>query len=272
MSVYPRPRIGIIGTGAIGGFYGLMLSRAGFVVHFLLRSEFAAVAECGLRLNSAVHGTLSVQPVQAYRSVIDMPRCDWLLVGTKTTSNEALAPIIGQAAAEGAKVVLLQNGLGVEEELRALLPESLHLLGGMCFICATRSEPGLIEHQALGRVNLGYHSGPAGDVVARQQIVDAGVALFMAAGLDSSAMPDLEQARWQKLAWNVPYNGLSVLLNAGTRDLIAAIMQEVVDAALACGHEMPRGYSDQAAMSCIRFSRAFGRRMACSVASVRRGF
>jgi 2-dehydropantoate 2-reductase len=58
-------------------------------------------------------------------------------------------------------------------------------------------------------------------------------------------MPDLEQARWQKLAWNVPYNGLSVLLNAGTRDLIAAIMQEVVDAALACGHEMPRGYSDQ---------------------------
>lgn len=252
MSVAQRPRIGIIGTGAIGGFYGLMLARAGFDVHFLLRSEFTAVAEHGLLLNSAVHGALSLQPVQAYRSVVDMPRCDWLLVGAKTTSNKALAPIIGQAAAEGAKVVLLQNGLGVEGELRPLLPQSLHLLGGLCFICAHRSAPGVIEHQALGRVNLGYHSGPAGDVAARQQIVDAGVALFTAAGLDSSAMPDLDQARWQKLVWNVPYNGLSVLLNAGTRALMAnadsralieAIMQEVVDAALACGHEMPQGYS-----------------------------
>ncbi|MDM8349931.1 putative 2-dehydropantoate 2-reductase [Pseudomonas sp. sp1636] len=251
MSLSPRPRIGIIGTGAIGGFYGLMLARAGFDVHFLLRGEFTAVAERGLLLNSAEYGALSLQPVQAYRSVVEMPRCDWLLVGAKATSNEALAPIISQAAAEGAKVVLLQNGLAVEDELRPLLPDSLHLLGGLCFICAYRSDPGVIVHQALGRVNLGYHSGPASDASARQQIVAAGVALFTAAGLDSSALPDLQQARWQKLVWNVPYNGLSALLNADTRALmacadsralIAAIMQEVVDAALACGHEMVQGY------------------------------
>ncbi|WP_316251365.1 2-dehydropantoate 2-reductase N-terminal domain-containing protein, partial [Pseudomonas viridiflava] len=61
-----RPRIGIVGTGAIGGFYGLMLARAGFDVHFLLRSEFDAVAQNGLRINSAVHGDLQLNPVQAY--------------------------------------------------------------------------------------------------------------------------------------------------------------------------------------------------------------
>ena len=71
------PRIGIIGSGAIGGFYGLMLARAGFDVHFLLRSEFTAVASQGLRVNSAVHGALHLQPVQAYQSVTDMPPCDW---------------------------------------------------------------------------------------------------------------------------------------------------------------------------------------------------
>ena len=49
-------RIGIIGSGAIGGFYGLMLARAGFEVHFLLRSEYEAVREQGLSLQSAVHG------------------------------------------------------------------------------------------------------------------------------------------------------------------------------------------------------------------------
>lgn len=53
-----RPRVGVIGTGAIGGFYGLMLARAGYDVHFLLRSEFEAVAREGLQVNSAVHGDL----------------------------------------------------------------------------------------------------------------------------------------------------------------------------------------------------------------------
>ena len=72
-------RIGIIGSGAIGGFYGLMLARSGFDVHFLLRSEYAAVREHGLTLHSALHGQLH-QPVQAYVSAADMPPCDWLLV------------------------------------------------------------------------------------------------------------------------------------------------------------------------------------------------
>ena len=144
------PRIGIIGTGAIGGFYGLMLARAGFDVHFLLRSEYAAVSERGLRLNSSVYGTLHLNPVQAYARAADMPPCDWLLVGTKSTGNVDLAPTIAQVAAPDAKVVLLQNGLDVEDSLREHLPASLHLLGGLCYIGVHRSAPGVVEHQALG--------------------------------------------------------------------------------------------------------------------------
>ena len=246
------PRIGIIGSGAIGGFYGLMLARAGLDVHFLLRSEFAAVASQGLQVNSDVHGNLHLDNVQAYQSAADMPPCDWLLIGAKTTSNAELAPLISQAAAPGAKVVLMQNGLAVEDELRPLLPDSLHLLGGLCYICAHRSAPGVVEHQALGSVNLGYHSGPASDADSRQQILEQGSALFQAAGLDSTAMAELNQARWQKLVWNVPYNGLAVLLNSATtalmgnadsRALIEAIMQEVVDAAGACGYQLPAGFA-----------------------------
>ncbi|MDF3932717.1 putative 2-dehydropantoate 2-reductase [Pseudomonas citronellolis] len=244
-------RIGVIGTGAIGGYYGLMLARAGFDVHFLLRSEYPVVSANGLRLNSQVHGALSLAPVQAYGDVAEMPACDWLLVGAKTTGNAELAPLIARAAAPGAKVLLLQNGLAVEEGLRPLLADSLHLLGGLCYICVHRSAPGVIEHQALGAVHLGYHSGPAGDTAQGQAIAEAGAALFRAAGLDSQAMPDLEHARWQKLVWNVPYNGLSVLLDSGTRALmanadsralIAAIMDEVMAGAAACGHVLPAGY------------------------------
>ncbi|MFF5867319.1 putative 2-dehydropantoate 2-reductase [Pseudomonas sp. NPDC012596] len=245
-----KPRIGIIGSGAIGGFYGLMLARAGFDVHFLLRSEYAVVREQGLKLESALHGDVQIA-VQAYASAADMPPCDWLLVGAKATSNAELAPLIAKAAAADAKVVLLQNGLGVEEQLRPALPGSLHLLGGLCFICVNRLSPGVIRHQALGAVNLGYHSGPADDGGAA--IVEEGAALFRAAGVDSQAMDNLGQARWQKLVWNVPYNGLSVLLGASTtplmadtdtRELIQALMAEVVQGAAACGHELPEGYAD----------------------------
>ncbi len=208
------PRIGIIGSGAIGGFYGLMLARAGFDVHFLLRSEYEVVRKQGLTLESAEHGKLQTK-VQAYSSAAGMPPCDWLLVGAKATSNDQLAPLIVQAAAPGAKVVLLQNGLGVEEQLRPALRSDMHLLGGLCFICVNRQAPGVIRHQALGAVNLGYHSGPANDGGAA--LVNEGAELFRAAGIDSQAMPDLAQARWQKLVWNVPYNGLSVLLEPAPR-------------------------------------------------------
>ncbi|MCF4994942.1 putative 2-dehydropantoate 2-reductase [Pseudomonas syringae] len=248
-----KPVVGIIGTGAIGGFYGLMLARAGFDVHFLLRSEFAAVAENGLHVDSAVHGALTLNPVQAYSSAEDMPPCDWLFVGAKTTSNAGLAPAIVQAAKHDAKVLVLQNGLDVEDSLRELLPDSLHLLGGLCLICVHRESPGQITHQALGAVNIGYHSGQAIDELARMAMVEEGAALFRAAGIDSQAMPNLHQARWQKLVWNIPYNGLSVLLGAGTtplmadadsRSLIQALMSEVVEGAKACGHDMPPGYAE----------------------------
>lgn len=254
MSQSPAPRIGIIGTGAIGGFYGMLLARAGHDVHFLLRSEYAAVVERGLQLNSSVHGALHLPAVQSYRTIEDMPQCDWLLVGAKTTANAELAPLIAKTAAPGAKVVLLQNGLAVEDELRPLLSEDLHLLGGLCYICVHRSAPGVIEHQALGAINLAYHSGPLDNDEARLALVEEGAGLLRSTGLDSTAMRDLAQTRWQKLVWNIPYNGLSVLLdadtrrmmdNADSRALIADMMQEVVRAAQALGYAMPENYADK---------------------------
>ncbi|MNF39687.1 2-dehydropantoate 2-reductase [compost metagenome] len=250
MSESARPRIGIIGTGAIGGYYGLMLARAGFEVHFLLRSEYAAVARDGLRVRHAQLGELHLPKVNAWQDAAQMPACDWLLVGAKTTSNGELAPLLAQVAAPGAKVVLLQNGLGVEDALRPLLPDSLHLLGGLCFICAHREAPGVVVHQSQGVCNLGYHSGPALDD-ERQALLEQGVAWLREAGIESSVIADLNQARWQKLVWNIPYNGVAVLLgsstrplmsNADSRALLQALMQEVVDAALACGGSLPDNY------------------------------
>lgn len=253
MSESARPRIGIVGTGAIGGYYGLMLARAGFEVHFLLRSEYAAVARDGLRVRHAQLGELHLAQVNAWRSAEEMPPCDWLLVGAKSTANAELAPLLVRLAAPGAKVVLLQNGLGVEDALRPLLPDTLHLLGGLCFICVHREAPGVVVHQAQGVCNLGYHSGPA-DAAQRQAVLEQGVAWLREAGIESSVIADLAQARWQKLVWNIPYNGLSVLLRSSTaalmgnpdsRALLQALMEEVVAAAQACGHRLPEHYAQK---------------------------
>jgi 2-dehydropantoate 2-reductase len=131
----------------------------------------------------------------------------------------------------------------------------VHLLGGLCAICAHRSAPGVVEHQALGGVNLGYHSGPADDdAQAQLALLNEMVEMFRQAGVDSSAMPSLAQARWMKLVWNVPFNGLSALLDAGTeallgnedsRSQVKAIMQEVCATAQALGHAIPEDFAEK---------------------------
>ncbi|SDT99396.1 putative 2-dehydropantoate 2-reductase [Halopseudomonas salegens] len=247
------PRIGIIGTGAIGGFYGLMLARAGFDVHFLLRSEYDAVAEHGLFVHSPVHGELHLHPVQAYRDVAEMPACDWLLVGAKSTSNPTLAPIVSAAAAEGAKVVLLQNGLNNEASMRKLLPDHVHLMGGLCYVSLFRTEPGHITHGANGLIDFGYHSGPATDEEGVQAIIGELAEMLKTAGIPTRILPNVDAARWQKLIWNGPFNGASVVLDAGTdamltdpgsRQLITDFMAEITTAAAACGHPIPDGFAD----------------------------
>lgn len=250
-----RPRIGVIGAGAIGGFYGVMLARAGFDVHFLYRSEYESVRAQGLLLKSAAYGEQHLRPIQAYQDAAEMPPCDWVLVAAKTTANAALAPAIRRVVKPGGRVLLLQNGLGIEDALRPLLPDSVHLLGGLCIVSVHRRGPGVIEHHAYGSVNLGYHSGPECGAAQARAVVEEGASLFRAAGLDAPVMDDLAQARWQKLVMNVPFNGLSVLLDSGTqalmtqphtRALVRELMEEVAAGAAACGHALPEGYIDVA--------------------------
>ena len=245
-------RIGVIGTGAIGGFYGMMLLRAGFDMHFLLRSEYSVVAANGLLIRSRIFGDLRAEKVNAYRYVEDMPRCDWLLVGTKSTGNDRLVPLLARAAAPNGKIVILQNGLGIEDGLRELLPHSRHLLGGSYMVVTYRVAPGVIEHLAFGDIQLGYHSGPATDAGEKHAIACA--ELFAKAGIKANVTDDLAGARWQKLLSNVPFNGMSVLLgkntrelarNPDSRELIRGIIQEVFTAAALCGHPLPPDLPDK---------------------------
>lgn len=255
MNKHGRIRIGVVGAGAIGSFFGLQLARAGHDVHFLLRSDYADVKAKGMTLRSAELGDFHLANPNVYQSHEEMPACDWLLLASKTTANKSIGPIIGQLAKPGSHVLVLQNGLAVEDSLRSYLEPSVHVLGGLCIVTVHRDAPGVINHHALSGLNIGYHSGPTNTGQEARHIVNACTRLFSSANVDATACEDLAQARWQKLVMNVPFNGLSVVLGSGTqpmmqtsstRALIRELMLEVCAAAAAVGHPLPDDYLEHA--------------------------
>lgn len=224
---------GIIGTGAIGGYYGACLQKAGFPVHFLLRSDYEQVQKRGLIIQS-VKGNFTLPQVNAYADASQMPPCDVVVVALKTTQNHILPKILPKVVKDDSIILVLQNGLGSEEDIAKILKQNC-IIGGLCFICSNKVGAGEIHHLDYGKITLAQyqenysHCGITPQMKAISQDLQT-------AGIDIELSEDLLLTRWQKLVWNIPYNGLSVVLNAmtnemmahsETRKLIEQIMEEV---------------------------------------------
>ena len=224
----------VIGTGAIGGFYGGRLARAGRQVRFLLHSDYEYVKEHGLRVDSC-DGDFSLDSIEAYDTTAGMPQSDVVLVGLKSVHNHLLPELLAPIVSDNTVVVLIQNGIGLEEDLQKAFP-SLHIVAGLAFICSAKVGPGHISHQCYGSINLGNYSCPKEDFSPLLQD-------FLDAGIQAAEVPYLE-ARWRKAVWNMPFNGMTVALNTSTdqllknpatRQLIYDQMMEVIGAANALG-------------------------------------
>jgi 2-dehydropantoate 2-reductase len=233
----------VIGTGAIGGYYGGLLAHNGMDVHFLLHSDYQHVKEQGLQIDS-INGNFKVT-VNAYAKPEDMPLCDVAIVALKTTSNHLLEVLLPQVVKPDGIVVVMQNGFGVEQVAADILPQA-SIIGGLCFIGSTKIGPGYIKHSDFGMVNLGHYM-PDGSAVGMTPELRLVTEDFLACDIDAKPVENLSYLRWQKLVWNVPFNGLSVVLNSNTtkllsqgdcRELIKSIMLEVITAANACGQSL----------------------------------
>ncbi len=226
----------IIGMGAIGGFYGGRLAHAGLEVHFLSHSDYAYVVEHGLQIDSC-DGNFHLPHINAYHTSADMPKTDVVIVGLKSVNNHLLPELLAPIITDNTVVVLIQNGIGLEADLQAAFP-NLHIVAGLAFICSSKTQPGHINHQCYGSINLGNYSCPPERF---SQILED----FQKAGLQVAEVP-YEEARWKKAVWNMPFNGMTVALdtstdkllnNPATRQLIYDQMMEVIGAANALGIE-----------------------------------
>lgn len=199
-------KIGVVGCGALGSYYGAKLSRDGKETHFLLRSDYEIVRRKGVRILST-EGDFHVQPKCA-RIPEEIGLCDLVLIGLKTTANDQFAQLISPLVGPQTAVLTLQNGLGNESQLAQLFgPEKI--LGGLCFVCLNRLEPGRIQVADKGRILLGeFQRWPE----PRTHDI---ASMFRHAGVPCKVTDNLEKAHWEKLLWNIPFNGLGVAGVAG---------------------------------------------------------
>lgn len=199
-------KIAIVGPGALGGYYGAKLCRDGHEVHFLLRSDHDVVKRRGVKVLSP-EGDFTVRP-KAARTPQEIGPCDLVIIALKTTANDQFATLLPPLAGPSTAFLTLQNGLGNEEQVEAVVGNQ-RTLGGLCFVCINRLEPGVIQHLAHGRIVLGeWKRWP---YPRTHDIASA----IRHSGVPCEVSDDIVRTHWEKLVWNIPFNGLGVASAAG---------------------------------------------------------
>ncbi|ATC64410.1 2-dehydropantoate 2-reductase [Nibricoccus aquaticus] len=240
-------KIAVVGSGALGCYYGAMLARSGVAVTFLVRSDLAVVRERGLRVKLPTE-EFALREVRAQATPEEIGPCDLVIVALKTTANGDFRTLIAPLLHERTAILTLQNGLGSDEELARLFGAE-RVMGGLCFICVNRTAPGEVLCIEPGSLSLGEFGRPVSE---RLRAVGE---LFTRSGVRCQLGDDLAWLRWKKLVWNVPFNGLSIVAGGITTDVILAdaaleaevraLMAEVIGAAGKLGYAIPMNVIDQ---------------------------
>lgn len=237
----PFFRIAVVGSGAIGCYYGAKLVCSGRDVHFLMRGDTSEIRRSGLSIRSQ-DGNLHAPRVNLYGSTAEIGPSDLVLVAVKATSNPDLLELIPPLLHKTTMLLTLQNGLGNEEFLAEHFGAE-RVLGGLCFVCLNRVSRGVIDEFGHGHLTIGeFTNGPQ----ARTHEV---AAEFSRSGVVCRVLENLMLERWRKLVWNIPFNGLTItaggidtaaiLADERLRGLTLALMEEVIGAANACGYPLP---------------------------------
>lgn len=239
-------RYAVVGSGAVGGYYGAKLARSGGrEVHFLMRGDLDAVRRGGLTVRSK-DGDFHLENVHAHGSTREIGPCDVVLIALKTTANAVLSDVLQPLLHEKTILLTLQNGLG-NEELLAERFGAERVLGGLCFVCLNRTAPGVVEHYGHGTLSIGEFHGPPQPRTAR--IVQD----FRESGIEALAVQNLLTERWRKLVWNIPFNGLGIAARANTAEVLRdenlhalarKLMREVIEAANRLGHKIRPDFAD----------------------------
>lgn len=222
------PKIAVVGAGAVGGYFGGLLARAGAPVVMIGRPAFVeAVKKNGLFLD-----TLQFQEsvrVEASTELDAARGADLVLFCVKTTDNAMTARALAPLLAPGALVLSFQNGVDNVEQIRAVA--AIEALPTVVYVAASVPEPGRVKH--VGRGDLVF--GPTNEKTERA------TALFTRVGVPCRISENIEGELWTKLVWNCALNAVSALGRAKYGQIAASadarkVVETVVDEVLAVAH------------------------------------
>jgi 2-dehydropantoate 2-reductase len=241
----PWPRIAVVGAGAVGGYFGGLLARAGAPVVMIGRSAFVeAVKKNGLFLDT-VQFQETVQ-VQASTELSAARGAEIVLFCVKTTDNATTARALAPLLTSGALVLSLQNGVDNVEQIRAAA--GIEALPAVVYVAASVPKPGRVKH--VGRGDLVF--GPKNEKTERV------AALFSRANVPCRISENIEGELWTKLIWNCALNAVSALgrakygqvsASADAWKVVETAVHEVLAVARAAGIHPPGLEDPKAALA-----------------------
>ena len=229
-------KISIAGPGAVGGYYGALLARAGMDVKFLGRGRHLDVMkEKGLIVKS-YKGDFHISPF-ASDDPAEIGPCDLILFCVKSFDSADMARFIKPMVGPSTIILSLQNGVENEEILGGILGAD-KILAGVAFIGSRIEKPGEIVHTASGNITFGEPDGGSSDRTKELE------GIFNSAGIKAKLSGDIRKVMWQKMVWNCGFNAITaltgcsaaeVLLLKETREIVRKTMEEVIAVASALG-------------------------------------
>ncbi len=199
-------RVAILGSGAVGGYYGAKLARAGHAVTFIARgAHLAAIRQRGLAIRSPMLGDFTVH-APAEEDTTRVGHVDVVLVAVKAYDNPTALPLIAPMLGPDSVVLTVQNGLDSAADVAAVVGEA-PVLGGTTYIASALTEPGVIEQTGTHRRIV--FGEVFGDLPRQSARVRAIHGALNSADIQSEAVDDGRVPIWEKFVFLVTLAGFT---------------------------------------------------------------
>ncbi|CAO2653932.1 Nn.00g106650.m01.CDS01 [Neocucurbitaria sp. VM-36] len=243
-----RPRVLLFGAGSVGTVYLYLLSKVASTTA-VCRSNYDVARKDGFIINSSIFGqNIKFKPdvvrdCEEAASKVSAPY-DYIIVCSKAipgVTPQLIKPVVAQGHTA---VVLVQNGVGIEQEYHAAFPDN-PIISAVVYLPATQRPAGVIKHGEVEKLQIGSYPSSAPNTHA-----DALTKLIQSAGGTAEFYEDVQTKRWFKLLVNASWNPICALtLSKDTdvlssldeaSDVLLAVMLEIRDIAAAYGYTITK--------------------------------
>jgi 2-dehydropantoate 2-reductase len=242
-------KIAVIGSGGVGGFYGLKLVQAGHDVTFVARgAHLQAMRESGLHIENESGVIASLPKVKVTDDMSSLDRPDVILIAVKMWDLEDVAATLKKIAGPDTAVLSLQNGVIKDIVLKRIFGEDA-VMGGVAYVATSIGRPGVIKQVGpMQRIKIGEYGGRKTERSATL------VRAFAETGVEATLADDIERVLWEKYVFLVGLSSMTCLTHLtigpvrdheGSRALLRAIIDEVVSVGRARGVKLPEDYADE---------------------------